>query len=410
MRIRQASAALSMILLAACGSADATPDLAVVRDSAGIAIVENTWTDSAGIPWWRLDPTPVADIGGEDAGEEYTLYQVSAAVRLNDGRIVVANGGGADVRFYGPDGTHIRTIGRRGNGPGEFQRPGDIFVLPGDTLAITDPFVRRISLFDMQGEYVRDMATSPVTGGTSFFAPNDRFADGTLVGTQSFSPDLSSKEVQRPEMVVVAMTPGGTRDTLLTVPGSEMWINVQGDASRGTDGIRSISVGRPPFRKSTSLAYGDDVIYVGTQDAPEVRIYDRDGSLRRIVRTGREMRPVTEGDLKAWIEFETADLEPAQQQARRESILNGIPGEVVPPYGSVEVDREGNLWISDFDARVEPRGRWTVYDGEGRAIARIQLPAGFRVQEIGADYVLGIERDELDVEHVRLYRLLRAGE
>jgi hypothetical protein len=35
------------------------------------------------------------------------------------------------------------------------------------------------------------------------------------------------------------------------------------------------------------------------------------------------------------------------------------------------------------------------------------MPAGLRVDDIGADYVLGVWRDDFDVEHVRLHALRR---
>jgi hypothetical protein len=35
------------------------------------------------------------------------------------------------------------------------------------------------------------------------------------------------------------------------------------------------------------------------------------------------------------------------------------------------------------------------------------MPGGFMPTHIGDDFVLGIATDELDVEHVRLYRLTR---
>jgi hypothetical protein len=46
----------------------------------------------------------------------------------------------------------------------------------------------------------------------------------------------------------------------------------------------------------------------------------------------------------------------------------------------------------------------------GRILARVQMPSKFRVQEIGEDYVLGVWRDDLDVESVRVYGLRRQNE
>jgi len=48
-----------------------------------------------------------------------------------------------------------------------------------------------------------------------------------------------------------------------------------------------------------------------------------------------------------------------------------------------------------------------VVDLEGGILGPVELPEGFRPTDIGEDYVLGIIRDDLDVEQVRMYPLHR---
>ena len=59
--------------------------------------------------------------------------------------------------------------------------------------------------------------------------------------------------------------------------------------------------------------------------------------------------------------------------------------------------------IIDGDAPSE----WVVFDGSGRMLGSVTTPAGLEVTEIGEDFVLGIWRDELDVQHVQLYELMK---
>jgi hypothetical protein len=42
-------------------------------------------------------------------------------------------------------------------------------------------------------------------------------------------------------------------------------------------------------------------------------------------------------------------------------------------------------------------------------LGQVETPTRGRLLQIGSDFVLGVWRDELDVEQVRLYRLLKAG-
>jgi hypothetical protein len=48
---------------------------------------------------------------------------------------------------------------------------------------------------------------------------------------------------------------------------------------------------------------------------------------------------------------------------------------------------------------------WRVFDKAGKWLGTVTLPARFNPMDIGTDYVLGLWRDEDDVEHVRMYRL-----
>jgi hypothetical protein len=51
--------------------------------------------------------------------------------------------------------------------------------------------------------------------------------------------------------------------------------------------------------------------------------------------------------------------------------------------------------------------RWSVFDSSGAYLGTIALPAGFELHQVGKDFVLGVTRNELDVQVVELYSLDR---
>lgn len=55
-----------------------------------------------------------------------------------DGEFVVVDDGRPQVRFYAPDGELLRTVGRHGEGPGEFQHPTDAGIHPSGFLFVTE--------------------------------------------------------------------------------------------------------------------------------------------------------------------------------------------------------------------------------------------------------------------------------
>lgn len=91
-----------------------------------------------------------------------------------------------------------------------------------------------------------------------------------------------------------------------------------------------------------------------------------------------------------------------------EELYDGLPfHETMPAYSAIEPDTEGNLWVADYRAGPDDPFRWTVFDIEGRLLGSLDMPAGLTVHEIGADYVLGVTRNEMDVEQVVLHRLIK---
>lgn len=192
-------------------------------------------------------------------------------------------------------------------------------------------------------------------------------------------------------------------DTIAVVPGTERLFHVT--MSGGS--IASIEISGIPFGKSTTHAVRDDRLYIGTQDAPEIVAYDTVGNLTHIIRTGVPLVSVTDERVDAHIAKVTADLEPDAKQRVGDRLRSTPIGRFLPAYGVIMVDAAGNLWVADADDPIAPPGYWSVFDSDGRLLARVRLPEGFTVYEIGDDYVLGLERDDLDTEHIRLYRLLK---
>jgi hypothetical protein len=399
--------ALALVTAGCQSDAEGRDPLVLVRDSAGITIVENTSPDdSASNVWWRLEG-PDLSIGGIDAQEPYALFRVTDALRLNDGRIAVASNGSDDIRFFGPDGGHVRTSGRMGGGPGEYQNPSALFRGTADSLLVADATARRVSVLDPAGQFVRvfnigEAAVVPRIVG--------RFADGSLLSAPIVvNPETtmggSGEDVTRPPFTLVRIDAGGAvADTLGEFPGREQLVRISSSGGQ----ITSINILFLPFGKSPTFAVHGDEVHVGAQDDPEIRAYGMDGGLRRIVRTGRTPDAITERHLDALFERQLAAMPEELRAERQAAGRSDLPhGPFVPPYGEITTDLTGNLWVADYPDPTKPAGGWTIYDPEGRVLARLIVPERFSPFDIGDDWVLGRELDEFDVEHVRLYRIAK---
>jgi len=413
MRVAKAAVMVSLTVTWGCAGMDRSAGRAAVRDSAGIRIIENvTPDDSAAHAWWTIGE-PDIDIGGPDAAEAYALHRVTDALRTGGGLIVVANGVSTDVRVFDSRGAHVRTTGRQGGGPGEFASlNAGLERGAGDSILVPDPQNRRLTVLSPTGEFAREIS---LTGPLNVPRILGRFRDGTFVSTLQTrgGGELPTDGLARPPALLGRFSASGELlDTLGSFPGAERYIRVTTSTGRPATSlsqIQSIEIMATPFTKSGFHTASGTSLYIGPQDAGEILVHDTAGVLRRIIRTGRTPDPVTEPHLEAMWQRSLDAAPPDRLTEMRQAGRANYPhGSIVPPYAALIPDSEGNLWVADYDDPLKnQQGRWTVYDRDGAALARIALPPRFRPLDIGRDWILGLDLDDLDVEHVRLYPLLK---
>lgn len=137
------------VLALACSGGDRAPGSA--RGTAADAPRER----------WSLSEAPLLEIGVREGEEPYQLHRAQSAVRLDDGRIVVLNGGSQELRFFGPDGRFLFAVGREGEGPGELRYPTWLRKAGADSLLVWDQGMARVSFFNESGEFLGSRALLP---------------------------------------------------------------------------------------------------------------------------------------------------------------------------------------------------------------------------------------------------------
>ncbi len=124
-------------------------------------------TTQASTGTWLVDSTPVVQIGTLHGDAAYELDQANSAVRLVDGRILVANSGSEQLRYFDSAGKALGTVGREGQGPGEFD--GVLGVYPGthDSLIVFSSGNRRYTVVNDSGRYLGTLNVA-ASGTTPF--------------------------------------------------------------------------------------------------------------------------------------------------------------------------------------------------------------------------------------------------
>jgi hypothetical protein len=419
--MRLARSCVGLVLLGGCTpSSESAESLLVtseVVDSAGVRIVTNrapAWSTGAA---WSVDSTPRVSIGVVEGDEAYMLFRVSSATRLANGSVAIGNSGTREVRVYGPDGTHVRTIGRDGDGPGEFRAVSQLYASSGDTLVVWDGTAFRISRFDSDGELVGEQ---PIDRGKllpTFKMPLVRLSlrvlrNGELMGDLNYmgnsgaESDPAPGTYFRPQVAVVRAAVDLSRwDTIGMQAGME-------NAQFMTGGPMGVLPMFPPYQRSAVLTTGDrsSRICAGDQSTAEISCYAPDGA-RTSIRWPATPLPVSAGEIDAWREQRIEALTRSGEQGIdvRKMVMSTPVPETREPYDRIFLDLPGNLWVEHAPPLLDaedpaPAIGMSVFDADGRWLGDVTLPP-MTPLEIGDDYVIGRQQDENDVEYVRVWTL-----
>lgn len=362
-------------------------------------------------PLWTL--TRETRFGG--TGDSLSdLIQPQVAVIAPDGNSLVFDYRTREIKVYDPAGKYLRRVGRRGQGPGEYERVGTMGYL-GDTLWITDPQLRRITLFPPgSGEpKTFPLRYEPtVTGTLMGTMPQGMLRGGLIVAQGVLSPGrpASTPTVESP---VVLMRRDGTFADTAAMP----TIRASRDISfRAIDrqGRQVTWGGGQPFRSEHFLgARTDGRGFVLVSPAATARSGEAAFQVQTFDSLGRQMRS------------RSYSYQPVRVTDRmRDSVISavGIRGvdstaavrrqielaDFVPTVTNLRVGSDGSVWLRR-ERLVNDGLLWTVIDPSGALVGRVMMPAGATIAAAAMDRVLTFENDADGVQWAVRYRVTRSG-
>lgn len=102
----------------------------------------------------------VVRLGSLDGAHD-AFGRVMDVALSRSGRIVVADDQNHNVVVFGPSGRYVGTMGRKGQGPGEFESPWKVAVDAQDSVFVWDASLARISVFSPDLRFRRSFAVPP---------------------------------------------------------------------------------------------------------------------------------------------------------------------------------------------------------------------------------------------------------
>jgi hypothetical protein len=115
-----------------------------------------------------------------------------AAIVATDSAIWIADRIEADVKVFDWHGSHRRTLGRRGDGPGEFRTPHALTLLPRGRIAVLDRGRMRVSVWNHAGEEMLSWPHRMMVANSLATTPDQRLL---LVGVTGTGVDARAAQI-----------------------------------------------------------------------------------------------------------------------------------------------------------------------------------------------------------------------
>jgi len=338
--------------------------------------------------------------GANDEGPE-TFARIAGAGVLPDNRIVVLDNVYHEVRLFSSDGEFLSTAGREGSGPGELRQPFGLGVAPDGIIWVRD---------NGNGRYVRFAVRGDSLIATSTLALSE--------GAQG--PGLSPSFDNSGRLIHLGLG--------ASAPGGEMMLTRFTVSADGRDIVSRAPIIEPPpdsiGQYAVPMGNGGTRYFYQPYAPSFLQAHANGGDWARAVSSVATVeRYDAAGVLKHRVTVTPAPvaLSPAEQAGADSTITRTreMAGRELPfsvpaykqPLRGIYFDHAGRLWV-EHSVPEGARRVADVFDASGVLFGRVTWPAAISVGvgAIGEEVIVGVVRDELDVQRVVVMRIQAVGE
>jgi hypothetical protein len=347
---------------------------------------------------WRLEPD--LRIGTLDRPGPAMFGHIADLAVHPDGRIVVLDAQAQEIRVFGPDGAHLRTFGRKGGGPGEYQGANGVVFGPDGLLRVPDAENARMSFVDPDSGFVRSHPYQPLMFGRTWAGIVDS------VG-QAWSPHylMGEEEGDPGAMAFVGYDTAGVAVDTLNRPREvpHPLDDHPGRWSVFSEGRLVASVAVPDYAWEQHVLTRDLDVWSTTDGDPSYRLIrwtPGPGDTTLVIETGRPLPPV---------DAEAADSVIARYERQLGTSLDRskIPDHA-PAIRAFFMDDDGRLWVQ-VRTPDDSLQTFDAYDANGAYLGTLVTDLALQATPapvIRGDRLWGVVRDELDVPFVVRGRLV----
>jgi hypothetical protein len=276
------------------------------------------------------------------------------------------------IKVFDKNGIYLRTIGQKGQGPGDLNNPGRITIYKSNNELMVLNGSQGLSFFSREGQFLRTI--SATESKRAFLVDSDSFGN-ILLNLIERTDQKSRRDLLKkfsPEM------------NLISEIASSPWPS--------------------PYDLMAPQSFWaideKDYVYYGYPQEYEINVYDSQGKLiRRIIRDYEPVKTTNEERDKYLKQLKELQLPP-------DLIANVSIASSRSAFRRFLVDEDGRIFVDNWEKTRDGKGSFfDVFDSEGRYIAKIPLeftPILFKKNKLYA-----MEEDQGGFQVIKRYKITR---
>lgn len=277
----------------------------------------------------------------EDEVGDFIFSEIRTIEVDDEGNIYVADSKEVCVKVFDKNGKHIRTFGKKGQGPGEIQFFTRVHMFAGKEIMIYDRGNNRLSFYSLDGEFLREIST-----GKYRFTRAIPDSKGNIIGQVAIFGDKFVYEIKKfdPEL-----------NPIIEIATIEI--------------ARIPRVFNPVSPVISVRLMGNDHFAWGNSQKYEIFIVNPEGkTMRKIVKDYMPVR-ISEAEKKKMTKDVLGDrgIPPGWKLE--------FPKNYHPFYYFICGD-ENRIYVQTYEKDKKGDIYFDVFDAEGRYIVRFSLPDG----------------------------------
>ena len=306
--------------------------------------------------------TPVLTLSDESMPEDVFFESLSDLTFDSEDNIYIADSSACDIKVFDPAGRFIKTLGRKGQGPGEFLMPSYLSFAKGQ-IVVCELGNRRLSILTKNGEFLKSV---PILSAEGWPRKIRTLPNGNFV-IENMKRFYGNNEKPQESFIGIYSPELGCKKTIYT---QSVWRN-----KYITSPVRTNLP--QPF---ASLVYWDVApdgrIVIGYSEKYLIEIFDSEkGKLFDFSHTYNPVKVTKEDKINFFDNMTSTSSQGGIKKGAPDYIVENTKfPKYKPAFQYIIVDGEGNILVFSCSEGIAKEARsFDAFDSDGHFISRVQV-------------------------------------